>query len=120
MAGIWKTFRRIYPDLYEVPIGTPSNYPALRFAEDWNLALQLQEACARPPLPEGAMTVFDLAYYPGALPAIGRRPRGYFLHQALAEHRHRRRHGVFACAEQREVEGLNHNDRLKFYPVVPT
>lgn len=96
-------FRHLYPDHYEVHIGTSTDYRFLRFADDWKLDAQLEKACARPPLPEGAMSVFDLAYYPGTLPSIGQRPRGYFLRQALAERRHRRRHVIFACAEQREV-----------------
>lgn len=76
MAAVWTTFRHLYPDLYEVPIGTPTDYLVLRFAEEWKLARQMEEACDRPPLGEGAMPVFDLAYYPGSLPAIGERPRG--------------------------------------------
>lgn len=120
MAGVWTTFLHLFPDLHEVPIGTPTDYPVLRFAYDRKVARQIEAACDRPPLPEGAMPVFDLAYYPGPLPSIGQRPRGYFLRQALAEHRHRGRHGIYACAEQREVEGFTHQDRLKFYPVVPT
>lgn len=73
MAGAWTTIRHLYPVLYEVPVRTPTDYPVLRFADDWKVARQLDKACARPPLPPGSMPVFDLAYNPEPLPPIGMR-----------------------------------------------
>lgn len=120
MAGVWTTYCHLYPDLHEVPIGTPTDYPELLSAGGWKLAHHLDEVLSRPPLLHGAMPVFDMDYDPGSLPVFGESPRGYYLRQALAENRHGRRHGICACAEQREVECFSSSERLELCPVVPT